>query len=523
MSGQGTPDGSERYSENARDDGTSSEAGWRPARDANNRRTDGWADTWVPPSHRPGANRGRNGEHPQEQDPWSVFDSPPRSPSYPAYRRRNDGEPPLDPGDWSAFEIQRTPTHQPERDAFERITESARDDATSSAALWATSERVLPPIHSSWADDALDANRRENNGWSGTLQRTPPHRQRDVPGAPRSEDELPQDPDSWSAFEIRRTPPRPPQRDHFNRLAAEALSSSRARPRKKSKHKEKKEEPLDDVRDGRERRPFPFREPPGFERRSMACDGVHHSGGSGGVVNSSWMEGAFAEGGVRTAVLAGNRGGGVGGVSSPADYVYRGSFADERGALGGVPADLEGRRGSVAGVGFPRGGGGGSTSSNGDWGEGQERPDRKRPAIDKKRVGPLFLKAKPDRPPFSRVQEGLPREEKRDSSPVSEAVRYRREHVANSPRLPGDDNLDEEEKKEEAVPGGGSAGEGGGDGSESDPEEGPECRVCRGGDEGGRRPLIHPCRCRGSIKYVHQVRYVFMCSTSSNYFLGAWV
>ncbi|CAN0410013.1 unnamed protein product, partial [Hapterophycus canaliculatus] len=38
---------------------------------------------------------------------------------------------------------------------------------------------------------------------------------------------------------------------------------------------------------------------------------------------------------------------------------------------------------------------------------------------------------------------------------------------------------------------------------ESDEEE-PECRVCRGDDEGGARPLAHPCRCRGSIKYVHQ-------------------
>lgn len=41
-------------------------------------------------------------------------------------------------------------------------------------------------------------------------------------------------------------------------------------------------------------------------------------------------------------------------------------------------------------------------------------------------------------------------------------------------------------------------------GSDADEEE-PECRVCRGDDEGGARPLVHPCRCRGSIKYVHQV------------------
>ena len=57
--------------------------------------------------------------------------------------------------------------------------------------------------------------------------------------------------------------------------------------------------------------------------------------------------------------------------------------------------------------------------------------------------------------------------------------------------------------------GGGGGGRGGGDGgggSDTDPDEGPECRVCRGGDEGGTRPLVHPCRCSGSIKYVHQVK-----------------
>eukprot|EP00968_Pinguiococcus_pyrenoidosus_P015204 scaffold1397_cov254-Pinguiococcus_pyrenoidosus.AAC.34 len=34
-------------------------------------------------------------------------------------------------------------------------------------------------------------------------------------------------------------------------------------------------------------------------------------------------------------------------------------------------------------------------------------------------------------------------------------------------------------------------------------DEEPECRVCRGDAEDGR-VLYAPCRCRGSIKYVHQ-------------------
>eukprot|EP00752_Nemacystus_decipiens_P011465 g10180.t2 len=50
--------------------------------------------------------------------------------------------------------------------------------------------------------------------------------------------------------------------------------------------------------------------------------------------------------------------------------------------------------------------------------------------------------------------------------------------------------------------GGGAAAAAAAEDEESDEE--PECRVCRGGDEGGARPLAHPCRCRGSIKYVHQ-------------------
>lgn len=41
---------------------------------------------------------------------------------------------------------------------------------------------------------------------------------------------------------------------------------------------------------------------------------------------------------------------------------------------------------------------------------------------------------------------------------------------------------------------------------DSDAEEERECRVCRGDDEGGTRPLANPCACSGSVKYVHQVR-----------------
>ncbi|KAI0562975.1 hypothetical protein FGB62_48g136 [Gracilaria domingensis] len=37
--------------------------------------------------------------------------------------------------------------------------------------------------------------------------------------------------------------------------------------------------------------------------------------------------------------------------------------------------------------------------------------------------------------------------------------------------------------------------------AEADAER--ECRICRGEDEPGR-PLLHPCRCSGSIKYTHE-------------------
>eukprot|EP00903_Cladosiphon_okamuranus_P011017 g10406.t1 len=58
--------------------------------------------------------------------------------------------------------------------------------------------------------------------------------------------------------------------------------------------------------------------------------------------------------------------------------------------------------------------------------------------------------------------------------------------------------------KEQGEVGGGGGGGGGAAAGDDDSDEEPECRVCRGGDEGGARPLAHPCRCRGSIKYVHQ-------------------
>ena len=38
---------------------------------------------------------------------------------------------------------------------------------------------------------------------------------------------------------------------------------------------------------------------------------------------------------------------------------------------------------------------------------------------------------------------------------------------------------------------------------EEEEEEEAICRVCHGEGEEGR-PLFHPCRCSGSIKYVHQ-------------------
>ncbi|XP_061596993.1 E3 ubiquitin-protein ligase MARCH7 [Cololabis saira] len=39
---------------------------------------------------------------------------------------------------------------------------------------------------------------------------------------------------------------------------------------------------------------------------------------------------------------------------------------------------------------------------------------------------------------------------------------------------------------------------------ESDEEEGDLCRICQMGEESSSNPLIQPCRCMGSLQYVHQ-------------------
>ena len=36
------------------------------------------------------------------------------------------------------------------------------------------------------------------------------------------------------------------------------------------------------------------------------------------------------------------------------------------------------------------------------------------------------------------------------------------------------------------------------------------CRVCHGPGE-DRQPLYHPCKCSGSIKWVHQVAFARIC------------
>ena len=41
------------------------------------------------------------------------------------------------------------------------------------------------------------------------------------------------------------------------------------------------------------------------------------------------------------------------------------------------------------------------------------------------------------------------------------------------------------------------------DGLLSDDEDGDVCRICRMGSQ-QEDPLFHPCKCSGSIKYVHQ-------------------
>uniref|UniRef100_A0A3Q0QRL2 RING-type E3 ubiquitin transferase n=1 Tax=Amphilophus citrinellus TaxID=61819 RepID=A0A3Q0QRL2_AMPCI len=39
---------------------------------------------------------------------------------------------------------------------------------------------------------------------------------------------------------------------------------------------------------------------------------------------------------------------------------------------------------------------------------------------------------------------------------------------------------------------------------DSDEEEGDLCRICQMGEESSSNPLIQPCRCTGSLQYVHQ-------------------
>ncbi|XP_069029964.1 E3 ubiquitin-protein ligase MARCHF7 isoform X1 [Embiotoca jacksoni] len=39
---------------------------------------------------------------------------------------------------------------------------------------------------------------------------------------------------------------------------------------------------------------------------------------------------------------------------------------------------------------------------------------------------------------------------------------------------------------------------------DSDEEEGDRCRICQMGEESSSNPLIQPCRCTGSLQYVHQ-------------------
>lgn len=39
---------------------------------------------------------------------------------------------------------------------------------------------------------------------------------------------------------------------------------------------------------------------------------------------------------------------------------------------------------------------------------------------------------------------------------------------------------------------------------DSDEEEGDLCRICQMGQTSSLNPLIEPCRCTGSLQYVHQ-------------------
>lgn len=39
---------------------------------------------------------------------------------------------------------------------------------------------------------------------------------------------------------------------------------------------------------------------------------------------------------------------------------------------------------------------------------------------------------------------------------------------------------------------------------DSDEDEGDMCRICQMGEDSASNPLIQPCRCTGSLQYVHQ-------------------
>lgn len=39
---------------------------------------------------------------------------------------------------------------------------------------------------------------------------------------------------------------------------------------------------------------------------------------------------------------------------------------------------------------------------------------------------------------------------------------------------------------------------------DSDEDEGDLCRICQMGETSSSNPLIEPCRCTGSLQYVHQ-------------------
>lgn len=39
---------------------------------------------------------------------------------------------------------------------------------------------------------------------------------------------------------------------------------------------------------------------------------------------------------------------------------------------------------------------------------------------------------------------------------------------------------------------------------ESDEEEGDLCRICQMGEDSASNPLLQPCRCTGSLQFVHQ-------------------